>query len=44
MEKFRGQEVKLTNDLNLNVSIDLIQNSPYYRKTYKERFDSGMRI
>lgn len=44
MEKFKGSLIKLTNDLNFDVSCDLIQNSPYYRKIFGDRFEAGMRI
>lgn len=44
LEKFRGEETKLTNDLDFDVSCDLIANSPYYRKVYGDRFQAGMRI
>lgn len=44
MQKFRGQEKNLTNDLTFIISCDLIQNSQYYHKNYLERFDGGMRI
>ena len=44
MEKCCGEEVKLTNNLDFNVSCDLIMNSPYYLKTYGHRFSPGMRL
>lgn len=34
----------LTNDLDFDVSCDLIQNSQYYVRTYGSRFLPGMRI
>lgn len=39
-----GVQTQLTNCLNFNISCELIQNSPYYRKMFKQRFDAGMRI
>ena len=35
---------KLTNDLDFNVSCDLIQNSPYYKNLHGDRYLPGMRI
>lgn len=44
VEKLGQKETKLTNDLDLQVSCDLIQNPQYYRNQYGKRFDAGMRI
>lgn len=44
LERFRGDETKLTNDLDFSVSCDLIQNAPYYQKQFGSRFQPGMRI
>lgn len=42
--KYNGKESKLTNDLSIGLSCDLVQNSAYYRKTYQQRYDAGMRV
>jgi hypothetical protein len=36
--------IKLTNDLDFDVSCDLIQNSSYYQKIYGKNYLPGMRI
>jgi hypothetical protein len=38
------QNYKLTPDIDLNLSVDLIQNSLYYQTTYGNKFMDGMRI
>jgi hypothetical protein len=30
--------------MNIDLSCDLIQNSPYYLKTYQERYEPGIRV
>lgn len=41
---YNNKFTKLTNDLDFDVSCDLIQNSAYYTRIYKDRFLPGMRI
>ena len=41
---YNEKYTKLTNDLDFDVSCDLIQNSPYYKNLYGDRYLPGMRI
>ncbi len=37
-------DYRLTNNLNLDVSTDLIANPEYYKKQLKDAFDNGLRV
>lgn len=44
ISKQNEKESKLTNDMNISLSCDLIQNTAYYQKTYGARYSPGMRV
>ena len=43
-ELHNQQETRLTNNIDFNVSCDLIQNPAYYRKKEGAQFEAGMRV